>query len=189
MNHGLTTAVCLVAARAVHFAACMLLLAVCTFDRIIIPAEIRRQAAAVVALWKQIAAWLFLVALSLAGLSGAAWFALVAIEMSGLPPAQRSNPTSCGWSGTIRISVLSGNGERSPGSSLHWWHLHIASRLGRGCGPHSTGWRQCPVRSCWVASPGRDTGAMEVRRRRISLSMSCICSLRRFGRWDLCRWR
>jgi len=63
-------------ARAVHFAACLLLLGVCVFDRFI--------ARGFDAPWRSVARWLIAAALPLALASGVFWFAGVAVEMSGL---------------------------------------------------------------------------------------------------------
>jgi copper resistance protein D len=72
----------LISARAVHFAACLIAMAVWTTDRIVVgsspPVRIR---------WKPIALWLTVIALPLILISGLAWLALLATDMSGLPIA------------------------------------------------------------------------------------------------------
>jgi putative copper resistance protein D len=60
-------------ARAVHFAACLLILATCVFDRFI--AEGPR--------WRSVARWLCFIALPLALASGVVWLLQVTISMSG----------------------------------------------------------------------------------------------------------
>lgn len=84
MDNDLTT-IWLIAARAVHFGSCLLILGVCWFDRFAIPAQVRRESSLVVRFWANIAAGLILLALPMAAISGAAWFALVAMDMSDLP--------------------------------------------------------------------------------------------------------
>ena len=66
----------LVAARATHFAACLLLLSLCVFDRAIVPRPINAE-------WNRIANWLIAIALPIALLSGVGWFIEVAMQMSG----------------------------------------------------------------------------------------------------------
>jgi putative copper resistance protein D len=66
----------LIAARAVHFGACLLIFGVWVFDRfIIVPAA--------AAQWRSIARWLLALALPLAALSGAWWLGELALDMSG----------------------------------------------------------------------------------------------------------
>lgn len=72
-------------ARAVHFGACLLLLCVPLFDRLMIgslPASLR---GATERRWRRIALVLVLLAAPVALISGGAWLGFVAIEMSGLP--------------------------------------------------------------------------------------------------------
>jgi len=81
----------LIAARAVHFGACLLAFNVWVFDRfIIVPAA--------VAQWRPIARWLLAVALAAAALSGAWWFAELAVGMSG--QALEMNIVSLVWKQT-----------------------------------------------------------------------------------------
>ena len=63
----------LASARAVHFAACLLILAVCVFDRFIANGPP----------WRSIARWLCFIALPLAMASGVVWLLQVTISMSG----------------------------------------------------------------------------------------------------------
>ena len=66
----------LVAARALHFSACMLAFGVWVFDRfIVVPG--------VVLHWRAMVKWLLIPALVVAALSGVWWFALLAVGMSG----------------------------------------------------------------------------------------------------------
>jgi copper resistance protein D len=66
----------LVAARALHFGACMLAFGVWVFDRfIVVPA--------VASHWRSMMKWLLIPALVAAALSGVWWFALLAVGMSG----------------------------------------------------------------------------------------------------------
>jgi putative copper resistance protein D len=67
-----------VLARAIHFAACLLLFSVCVFDRFIVSASIRE-------FWNRISKWLIVIAMPMALLSGIAWFAAVSIQMSDQP--------------------------------------------------------------------------------------------------------
>jgi putative copper resistance protein D len=92
MDNDLTTTICFMAARAVHFGACLLILGVWTFDRIVIAAVIRKQSIVVVRFWERTARWLMWLALPAALISGIAWFAFVAINMSGLPPQEALRP-------------------------------------------------------------------------------------------------
>jgi copper resistance protein D len=78
------------ATRAIHFGACLILLAVWAFDRIVVVAPTGR--AAIAGTWDRIARWLVLPALALALISGVAWFAFVAMAMSGLPASQALQP-------------------------------------------------------------------------------------------------
>ncbi len=74
--------------RTVHFGACLLLLGVPLFDRLMIaplPAAMRD---ATDQSWKPIATVLTLLAVVLSLISGAAWLGFVSIEMSGLPPRE-----------------------------------------------------------------------------------------------------
>jgi putative copper resistance protein D len=78
----------LVLSRAVHFVACLLVVATLALDRLIVAptgsaADVR---------WQGIARWLLLVALALALLSGVSWLGAIAADMSGLPPAQALHP-------------------------------------------------------------------------------------------------
>jgi putative copper resistance protein D len=79
----------LVLSRAVHFAACLLVVATLALDRLIVAptggtAGVR---------WQRIARWLLLTALAAALLSGFSWFGALAADMSGLPPTQALHPT------------------------------------------------------------------------------------------------
>lgn len=77
-----------VAARAVHFAACLLILGVFFFDRCIVAPVAKCQGPQIGRHWRTIARWLLFFALPAALASGAAWFALVAIDMSDLPASE-----------------------------------------------------------------------------------------------------
>lgn len=85
MDNDLTTTTWFIAARAVHFGSCLLILGICWFDRFAITAKIRRESGVVMKFWEKIAAVLMLLALPTAAVSGAAWFAVVAMRMSDLP--------------------------------------------------------------------------------------------------------
>jgi putative copper resistance protein D len=69
----------LIAARAAHFAACLLMFGLCVFDRFIARGRD----------WRSTSRPLMLFALPVALLSGTAWFALVTIDMSGSLDAWR----------------------------------------------------------------------------------------------------
>lgn len=75
------------AARAVHIGACLLILNICIFDRIIIGSSVKRSRI-VAGFWEKAARWMMLLSVVAAGISGVFWFAFVAISMSGLPPAE-----------------------------------------------------------------------------------------------------
>lgn len=75
----------LVVARAVHFAACALILGTWAFDRLIVVREAEAD-------WQPIARRLAMIALPCALFSGAAWFALLTIKMSALATGQALQP-------------------------------------------------------------------------------------------------
>jgi len=72
------------AARAVHFAACLAILSVLAFDRIVIPREILRDSPGVRRLWEKIVAWVLGLALPVAAFSAIAWFIVVTIDVTDL---------------------------------------------------------------------------------------------------------
>jgi len=74
-----------VVARSVHFMACLLILAIFVFDRLIVPPTAQIGGDDIGPRWQRIARRLFALAFPLALLSGAVWFAIVSVEMSGLP--------------------------------------------------------------------------------------------------------
>jgi putative copper export protein len=82
-----------VVARAVHFAACMVLLGICLFDRFVAPREQGGGRDA----WRRIFVALLAIALPAAGVSGLAWLMFVTMDMSGLSFSQVMQ------SGTISI--------------------------------------------------------------------------------------
>lgn len=78
----------LVASRAVHFAACLLIVGTLGVDRLIV-APVGGPAAQ---RWRGITRWLLWLAFPAALLSGVSWFGAIAADMSGLPPAQALAP-------------------------------------------------------------------------------------------------
>lgn len=78
----------LAAARAVHFAACLLILTTCVFDRFIAEGPP----------WRSIARWLCFIALPLALASGVVWLLQVTISMSG--EALSANDLDLVWNHT-----------------------------------------------------------------------------------------
>ncbi|MGA2230171.1 MAG: CopD family protein [Tepidisphaeraceae bacterium] len=73
-----------VIARAVHFAACMVLLGICLFDRFVAPREQGGERDA----WRQIFLVLLAIALPAAAVSGVAWLVYVTMDMSELSYSQ-----------------------------------------------------------------------------------------------------
>lgn len=78
----------LACARAVHFAACMLVLGVFVFDRFIAAPVGGPEPLFVRHAWGKISRRLLWIALPAVFISGVAWFALVTIDISGLPPSE-----------------------------------------------------------------------------------------------------
>ncbi|HEY2585572.1 MAG TPA: CopD family protein [Tepidisphaeraceae bacterium] len=83
----------LVAARAVHFGACLLAFGTVAFDRSIAAPVLNDQAATPVAIrWRRSVRRMVWWSLAMALASGAGWFALNAISMSGLSPREALQP-------------------------------------------------------------------------------------------------
>jgi putative copper resistance protein D len=82
------TMICLAAARAVHFGACLLWFGVLAFDRLVAIAPEFRGYTETAIWWRSRLRRIAGVALPLVLLSGVAWFAVVAANMSGLSLAE-----------------------------------------------------------------------------------------------------
>jgi len=91
MDNDLATKSGFVAARAVQFASCLLILGVFVFDRLILGADLR-QSNVVANSWKKISARLLSAAILLVAVSGAVWFVLVAMGMTDLLFQQAMQP-------------------------------------------------------------------------------------------------
>jgi copper resistance protein D len=78
----------LVIARAVHFAACLMIVSVCWLDLL----AMRGETGAPAVTWGKIGRWLIACALPATAISGAIWFALIVMGMSGLPIHQALQP-------------------------------------------------------------------------------------------------
>lgn len=78
----------LIAARAVHFGACLLAFGAVAFDRWIAAPVLKDDPASIATRWPRSIARMVGWSLALALISGAAWFALNAIAMSGLAPSE-----------------------------------------------------------------------------------------------------
>jgi putative copper export protein len=96
-------AACLIMARAVHFASCLLILGVWIFDRFMAAPVARQGRLSVADYWDPIVRRLVLLALPAALVSGIAWFVLVAIDISGLAPVPAMQAV---WSHTDFIGPL-----------------------------------------------------------------------------------
>lgn len=82
----------LIAARAVHFGACLLALGVVAFDQFIAAPALKGGSSNFAHHWRRSANRMFWLSLLFVLLSGVGWFALNAITMSGLPPRAALQP-------------------------------------------------------------------------------------------------
>ena len=82
----------LVIIRAVHFASCLIILAVWAFDRFIAAPAMGPSETISLMCWNRIARHITWTMLPAALISGALWLALVAVNMSGLPLHQAILP-------------------------------------------------------------------------------------------------
>jgi putative copper resistance protein D len=80
----LATEFWLIAARAIQFASCLLILSVFVFDRLVVGDDLR-QSNFVALFWRKIYARLLLIAVPLAIISGAVWFVWVTMGINDLP--------------------------------------------------------------------------------------------------------
>ena len=92
MDTGQQIAAGLIAARAVHFGACLLALGVVAFDQLIAGPGLRGVSSDFWHLWSRSANRMLGLSLAFALISGAAWLALNAITMSGLSPSEALQP-------------------------------------------------------------------------------------------------
>jgi putative copper resistance protein D len=81
-----------VAIRTVHFIACLLLLAVWAFDRLVLPAAVAHGPRAFLERWERQEKFWTLVLLPLIAISGIAWFMQLCVNMSGLSLREAMGP-------------------------------------------------------------------------------------------------
>ena len=88
---------CFIVSRTIHFGACMLMVGVCAFDRMIVPPPLREGT-----IWKGIARKMLAIAFAAAMVSGLFWFICVAAGMSGLSLTETMHSDALGlvWNRT-----------------------------------------------------------------------------------------